>query len=384
MSAPRVRATEVLVPVVAFARALRATGVDAGPDRVRAFVEALDRLDATRASDVFWAGRVTLCARRDDLAPYDRVFAAFFAGRAPAAVPPTPTSVEFVALAAADPSASRAGATTQEEEVGVALRRASASERLRHRDVADLDPDERRELEALLALFRLPGERRRTRRLVTARRGAIDPRRTVRAMLEAGGEPGRLRRRRPRHLPRRVVLLVDVSGSMGVYADVLLRFAHAAVRRRGATTEVFALGTRLTRVTAELAHRDPDTALRAVGAAVSDWGGGTRLAETLGRFLDLHGQRGTARGAVVVVLSDGWETGDAEELGRRMARLARLAHRIVWANPRAGRPGFAPIAAGMAAALPHCDRLVEGHSLAALEHLAAIVVGEADALARSA
>lgn len=376
--------SDVLVPIVAFARALRAAGVEAGPDRVHAFVAALDRLDATRRADVFWAGRVTLCARQGDLDRYDRVFAAFFTGWVPPVLPPTPTSVELLAVAAADPSGAGDEDPEDEGELGVALRRASATERLRRRDVADLDADERRELDLLLSAFRLDGEERRTRRHVASRRGAIDRRRTVRAMLEAGGEPGRLRRRRPRRVPRRIVLLVDVSGSMGVYADVLLRFAHAAVRRRGAVTEVFTLGTRLTRVTDELAHPDPDTAMRAVGAAVADWGGGTRLAATLGRFLDLHGQRGTARGAIVVVLSDGWETGDAEELGRRMARLSRLAHRVVWANPRAGRPGFAPIAAGMAAALPHCDALVEGHSLAALEHLAAIVVGGEGPVRRSA
>jgi uncharacterized protein with von Willebrand factor type A (vWA) domain len=370
-------APDLVVPVVALAHALRAAGVEAGPDRVHAFLEALDRLDASRRADVYWAGRLTLCARRDDLDRYDRVFAGFFTGWVAPEVPPTPTSVEVLAVAAADPTDGSAGEDDPADELGVALRRASATERLRHRDVADLDDAERRELDRLLAAFHLDGAARRTRRRTRARRGPVDRRRTVRAMLEAGGEPGRLHHERPRRVPRRVVLLLDVSGSMGVYADVLLRFSHAAVRRRGAVTEVFTLGTRLTRVTEELGHPDPDTAMRAVAAAVLDWGGGTRLATTLARFLDLHGQRATARGAVVVVLSDGWETGDADELGRQMARLARFAHRVVWANPRAGRPGFAPIAAGMAAALPHCERLVEGHSLAALEHLAAVVVGEA-------
>jgi uncharacterized protein len=210
---------------------------------------------------------------------------------------------------------------------------------------------------------------------VPATRGAIDRRRTVRRMLAAGGEPGPLRREAPVERPRRVVLLVDVSGSMAGYAEVLLRFAHAASRRHAGRTEVFTLGTRLTRVTEPLSHRDPDVAMRAVAAAIPDWEGGTRLGDTVKDFLDRWGQRGTARGAVVVVLSDGWETGDPALLGAQVARLARLAHRVVWANPRAGRAGFTPTAGGMAAALPHCDQLVEGHSLAALEHLAAVVVG---------
>jgi uncharacterized protein with von Willebrand factor type A (vWA) domain len=168
---------------------------------------------------------------------------------------------------------------------------------------------------------------------------------------------------------------------MSAYADALLRFAHAASHRmahgqlRGPVTEVFALGTRLTRVTREMGHRDGDAAMVAVAEAIPDWSGGTRLGELLKRFIDEWGQRGMARGAVVVVLSDGWERGDVTLLGEQMARLHRLAHRVVWANPRAGRPGYAPLAAGMAAALPHVDDFVSGHSLAALERLAAVVAG---------
>jgi uncharacterized protein with von Willebrand factor type A (vWA) domain len=171
------------------------------------------------------------------------------------------------------------------------------------------------------------------------------------------------------------VLLVDVSGSMSGYADVLLRFAHAATRRRGARTEVFTLGTRLTRVTREMTGPDPERAMGAVAAAVPDWSGGTRLGALLREFLDRWGQRGAARGAVVVIMSDGWERDDPAVLGAQMSRLALLAHRVVWCNPRAGRPGFAPLAGGLAAALPYVDDFVSGHSLAALEQLARIVAG---------
>jgi uncharacterized protein with von Willebrand factor type A (vWA) domain len=196
-------------------------------------------------------------------------------------------------------------------------------------------------------------------------------------MLARGGETALIRHRTHRRRPRRVVLLVDVSGSMAPYADALLRFAHAAARATAARVEVFTIGTRLTRVTKEMTSPDPDAAMASVAATVPDWSGGTRLGDLLKEFLDRWGQRGMARGAVVVILSDGWERGDAAALGEQMARLQRLAHRVVWANPRKARPGFEPLAAGMAAALPHVDAFVSGHSLAALEHLAEVVAGRA-------
>ncbi|MGH3743560.1 MAG: vWA domain-containing protein, partial [Mycobacteriales bacterium] len=204
-------------------------------------------------------------------------------------------------------------------------------------------------------------------------RQRIDAQRTVRAMLRDGGELGELRYDRRRDRPRRLVLLLDVSGSMSPYADVLLRFAHAAVRVAPTTTEVFTMGTRLTRITRQLRLRDPDLALRAAGSAVPDWSGGTRLGESLRAFLDLWGQRGTARRAVVVVASDGWERGDAALLGEQMSRLSRLAHRVLWVNPHKGKDGFAPITGGMLAALPHVDDLVAGHSIEALRTLAEVV-----------
>ncbi|MDP9393819.1 MAG: VWA domain-containing protein, partial [Actinomycetota bacterium] len=196
-----------------------------------------------------------------------------------------------------------------------------------------------------------------------------------------GGEP-LLRRHARATRPRRLVVLVDVSGSMAPYADAMLRFAAAAARARTGT-EVFTLGTRLTRVTREIRARDPDTALAAVSAAVPDWSGGTRLGEQLEDFLARWGRRGVARGAVVVVASDGWERGDATLLGSQMAHLHRLAHRLVWVNPHRARPGYEPLTAGMVAALPHVDDFVDGHSLDALERLATVVSGGAPASRRT-
>ncbi|MGH9087534.1 MAG: vWA domain-containing protein, partial [Acidimicrobiales bacterium] len=235
-------------------------------------------------------------------------------------------------------------------------------------------PDELAEAQRLMASSRWRGERRRTRRRRPARRRGDWPdlRRTVRQALRTGGEPINRRWLAPGDRPRRVVFLCDVSGSMAPYARALLRFLHVAVagRRR---VEAFTIGTRLTRVTRALSQHDPDAALAGAADAVPDWSGGTRLGEALAEFNDRWGIRGLARGAVVIVLSDGWDRGDPAALGREMARLRRVAHRVVWVNPLKGTPGYAPLVRGMAAALPHVDQFVEGHSLASLEALALVL-----------
>jgi uncharacterized protein with von Willebrand factor type A (vWA) domain len=359
--------------LVGLAATLRGMGVQASADRVCAAVSALAELEPMRTADVYWAGRLTLCGSPDELARYDAAFAAYFGDRPGAVVRRqrlTTTQLQLVAEPG-DRGASGAG----DAEAAQSVAAASTVEQLRSRDVTTLDAAEREHLRRLLAALRLPGERRVTRRLRPSLRGQVDGGRTLRAWLAAGGEPAQLRRRSRGTRPRRVVLLVDVSGSMEGYADALLRFAHAASHRGAGPTEVFAMGTRLTRITREMALRDPDAALAAVATALVDAGGGTRLGELLKQFLDSWGQRGTARGAVVVILSDGWERGDATLLGEQVARLHRLSHRVVWSNPRKAAPGYAPLAAGMAASLPHVDDFVEGHSLGALEHLAAVVRG---------
>jgi uncharacterized protein with von Willebrand factor type A (vWA) domain len=369
--------SDPLVAIAGFGRVLRTAGIGADGGRIAAFTAALGWLDASRRDDVYWAGRLTLCADPDDLPRYDAAFEAVFGDWTPSPPPmpdrPAPQPVALPA-ASSDPGPQGDDANDDGDDSERVYASASAVEALRRKDFSDLTEEERAELQRLLATFSLPGERRASRRHRPAPRGPIDRRRTVHAALAAAGEPARVAHRRPRPRTRRVVLLVDVSGSMEPYADALLRFAHAA-RRGSAPVEVFTLGTRLTRVTRELSHRDPAVALRAVLAAVPDWSGGTRLGVLLHEFLDTWGQRGLARGAVVVVLSDGWEREDPELLGEQMARLHRLAHRVVWANPLRARPGYAPLAAGMAAALPHVDDFVEGHSVAALQVLADVVAG---------
>ena len=354
-----------------FARTVRAAGGDADPERVQAMLAALDHLDVLDPSDVYWAGRLTLCADPDDLARYDRCFAAYFSGASvrPGRRPPPPVVVRSVTVP--DP-----GAEPGEERSGeLKAATASPAEVLRDRDVARLSAAERAEVARLIAVLDAGAEQRRSRRQAPASTGRLDPARTVRETLRRGGETSLLRYRAHRTRPRRVVLIVDVSGSMSPYADALLRFAHAAARSGGRDVEVFSAGTRLTRLTRELRHRDPDAAMAAASAAIPDWSGGTRLGGELKEFLDRFGQRGLARGSIVVIASDGWERGDAGLLGEQMARLHRFAHRVVWANPHKARPGYEPLTAGMAAALPHIDDFTSGHSLAALEELARLVAG---------
>lgn len=359
---------------VALAAGLRGAGMPVSPDRVQRFVEALGVLDWRDREQVYWAGRATLCAHPEHIERFDAVFDAFFDGHADRVrrIDRPPPARQTVALA--DASATRDDPGDDDDDQQALLANASSAEVLRRRDIASLDPYEREQLDRLLARFAMPGSRRRTRRWQPDRTGGIDRGRTVRAVLRGGGEVAELRHRSVRHRPRRVVLLVDVSGSMTPYADALLRFAHAAARGRQ-RTEVFSIGTRLTRLTREMSHRDPDTAMAEVAATIPDWSGGTRLGQQVKAFLDVWGQRGMARGAVVVVLSDGWERGDPALLGEQMARLQRLAHRVIWSNPRRAREGFEPLVGGLVAALPHVDAFVNGHSLEALEHLAEVVVG---------
>lgn len=355
-----------------FARTLRHAGVPAGPQRVQAMLAAVSHLDPLNPTQVYWAGRVTLCSDPEDLARYDAAFALYFGGRDERGGRSTYTPPAVLQAAPFEVDAAGQGEDSDEESPSFAVQ-ATRHEVLRHRDVATLTGPEREQLQRLFALLAPRVAGRRSPRYRRAHRGRVDLDRTVRQMLRQGGEASELLRRRRRTKPRRLVLLIDVSGSMAPYADSLLRFAHAAVRSAPLNTEVFTVGTRLTRVTRELRARDPDRALAAAGRAVPDWSGGTRLGDALKAFLDRWGQRGVARAAVAVLCSDGWERGDPAELGSQLARLARLAHAVIWVNPHKGKDGFAPSTGGMVAALPHIDFLVAGHSLAALEELVEVI-----------
>jgi uncharacterized protein with von Willebrand factor type A (vWA) domain len=362
----------IVTLLAGFARALRAAGVAADQGRVAACLTALTLVDPADVGAVYWAARVTLCSEPDDFARFDPLFATWFLGRAavPARPQPPARAAALLTPGAARPDADDEAETTDGEPLAAA---AADAEVLRHRDVTELSPPERAEVNRMIALLRPRMARRRSARHAPGDGRRLDVARTVRAMLRDGGEPGHLIRKRRREKTRRLVLLLDISGSMAPYAEVFIRFAHATVRAAPQTTEVFTVSTRLTRVTRPLRLRDPDLALRAAGSEVPDWSGGTRLGESLQAFLDRWGQRGTARGAVVVIASDGWERGDAALLGEQMRRLSYLARRVVWINPHRGKAGYAPITAGMIAALPAIDDLVAGHTFEALTQVADLI-----------
>lgn len=364
---------EPIEVITGFARALRAAGIAADHTRLSTGVAALTYLDGTDKRQLYWALRLTLCAEPADLPVFDALFHNWFGTDPPPLPAPGPNrtrpKLQAVRPLAAD-QAELAEAVEEDEPLRTA---ASDLDALRHRDVTELTAEERAEVQRMIALLRPRMPTRRGLRRRPGGRERVDVTRTVRQMLRDGGETEKLRYRSRRSRARRLVLLLDISGSMAPYADVLLRYAHAAVRTAPTSTEVFTIGTRLTRVTRQLRLRDAELALEAAGQAIPDWSGGTRLGESLRAFLDLWGQRGTARQAVVVIASDGWERGDAVELGEQSRRLARLAHTVVWVNPHKGKYGFAPITAGMVAALPYVDQLVAGHSFAALRELAEVI-----------
>jgi uncharacterized protein len=351
--------------LVGFTAVLRHAGLPVTTERVTAFLTAVDALGTGR-EEVYRAGLHTLCADPDDLPRYERAFVEWFDtdARPPRVGPPRRTPPRVTTLL----PTGAAGETGDESGPQVRAT-ASGTEVLRHHDLGELSIAERAQLRALLAALRPDLPTRPSRRRAPARRGAADPHWTLRGALRTDGELCRLARRDRSRRPRKVVLLVDVSGSMEPYADGLLRFAHVVVRRAPASTEVFTLGTRLTRITRELRLRDPEHALGAAGRAIPDWSGGTRLGEVLAAFLDRWGRRGVARRAVAVIFSDGWERGDTAQLGTQLSRLRRLAHRLVWVNPHVGKAGYAPVQGGIVAALPYLDDLLAGHSLATLEEL---------------
>ncbi len=367
-------ADAVVRHVVTFGRVLREVGLEVGPGRVADALRGLDVVDLTRQEDVYFALRQTLVARQDELDLFDRAFNAWFL-RAPV-MPPVRTTDRPAEQEKIGESLSDASGGEADEEMGDPLELgASGHELLRDKDFAEMTPDEYRRVRRLIAAIAGNRPLRASRRRRSDPRGdRLDMRRLIRASLRTGGDPVDRPYRARKDVPRKLVVLCDVSGSMDAYARALVLFLHAAVGS-GPGVEAFAFGTRLSRLTPELGTRDPESALEKCTEAVTDWGSGTRIGASLKEFNDLYGKRALSRGAVVVIVSDGWERQDPELVGREMARLARAAYAVVWVNPLKGNPEYQPLAGGMRAALPYIDRFLSGHNLRSLEELAVVLAG---------
>jgi uncharacterized protein with von Willebrand factor type A (vWA) domain len=358
------------------AAALRAQGTRVGVGELLAAHRVLVAVDPSSREDSRLALRAAMCANRADLERFELAFTAVFGtGQVPGGSPLDELgALERAALPrAAIPGGAPPPLPGAEETLAVPAAWSDV-ELLREKDFAQYTEAEMALAHELIARLARRGPRRLSRRTrpVRRRRGhQPDLRRVLRASLRTGGEPVHRHWRAPQQRPRPVVMVCDVSGSMTPYARMLLQYMQASVaaRRR---VEAFAFGTRLTRITLELEGRDPDRALARATAAVADFSGGTRIGSALAELNRVHGRR-IGRGAVVVILSDGWDRGEPDLLDAEMARLRRSAHRLVWLNPLAAHPDFEPLTRGMRAAVPHTDELLAGNSLASLEELADIL-----------
>jgi uncharacterized protein len=367
--------------LVLLAASMRAAGARVGVDELLSAHRALGAVDTSDRNAAYFALRATMCSRRSDLAAFDAAFAELFTAPAPPPSEPPPALDEVASLVlprVAVPGGESPRAVEGDLEVVPAAW--SDVELLHEKDFAEYTEGERLAARAIMRRLAAAGPQRASRRTRPARRRGAPPhaarpdlRRTIRASLRTGGDPFERHWREPSQRPRPLVLVCDVSGSMEPYARMLLQYLQACVaaRRR---VEAFVFGTRLTRVTGELAGRDPDRALDRAAGAAADWSGGTRIGDALATLNREHGRR-LGRGAIVVLLSDGWDRGEPRQLGREIARLGRCAYRLIWLNPLKASPDYEPLTRGMQAALPHVDHFLAGNSLASLEELAILMEG---------
>lgn len=367
--------TAIVRHVVTFGRVLREVGIEVGPGRVADAVRGLGAVDLTRQEDVYFTLRQTLVSRHDELELFDRAFVAWFL-RGPVAPLARARHERKLATSLVRDSLEPGRSDDDPEIAGEPIELgASSHELVREKDFAEMTADEFERVRRLMLLIA------RTRPLRTSRRRAPDPRgdvldmrRLLRRSLRSGGDPVDQPWRSRKLVPRKLVVLADVSGSMDAYSRALLLFLHALVGT-GRGVEAFAFGTRLTRLTDDLATRDPEAAIARATEQAVDWGSGTRIGEALREFNAVYGRRALSRGAVVVIVSDGWERDDPGLIAKEMAKLARAAYAIVWVNPLKGNPEYQPLAGGMRAALPFVDRFLPGHNLRSLEELAGVLAG---------
>jgi uncharacterized protein with von Willebrand factor type A (vWA) domain len=367
--------TAIVRHVVTFGRVLREVGIEVGPGRVSDAIRALGAVDVRRQEDVHFALRQTLVSRHDELELFDRAYVAWFLRGPVAQVARHQGPRRFAERVERDTLESRVEGDEGDDSGTPRELGASAQELLREKDFAEMTPEEFKRVRTLMAAIARTRPRRTSRRRTPDPRGdRLDLRRLCRTSLRTGGDPIEQTWKARKTVYRKLVVLCDVSGSMDAYARALLFYLHAIVGT-GSGVEAFAFGTRLTRLTPDLATRDPEAALERATAATVDWGSGTRIGGSLAEFNAVYGRRALSRGAVVVIVSDGWERDDPDLVAREMAKLARAAFAVVWVNPLKGNPEYQPLAGGMRAALPFVDRFLPGHNLRSLEELGAVLAG---------
>ena len=357
----------------AFVVFLREMGVNVPISSSIVFYQALAHINISKRNDVYWAGRSTLVTNPNDFLTYDEAFHDFWEDFITLNGIDLETATEIVTSFGEESDES--GSLDEETEEGTVIPlRYSRSEILRKKDFAEYTEKELDEAYKLMQSVRLLGSTQKSRRMnvVSSPNRTPDIKSMIRASFRTDTEPIQRYFQQKDQKIRKLVFLLDVSGSMETYSRALLRFIHASVvgRRK---VEAFTIGTRLTRVTKELSNRDLDEALNLTSESISDWSGGTRIGETLENFLNHWGQRGMARGATIIILSDGWDRGKSDVMAEQMGRLKRISHKIIWMNPLKVSPGYEPLAQGMATALPYIDDFIEGHSLESLIELAEIL-----------
>ena len=364
-----------------FGRLLRRLGLDINPGHMMDLVSALDQIEIGRKADFYFAARTLLVHEREHLALFDKAFELFWRKPAeewnvdwPGIAQPRRGSRPIVTPPPLERSTPQAedstSASSQELTVIEVTRTYSDRELLRHKDFAEMSAEESEAVKQMMAHLLWKVSERRTRRKRPGKGQWIDLRRTLRRSLRSEGEILRWSYREPKLKPRPLVVIADISGSMERYTRLLLHFIYGMKSALDQPVEAFVFSTRLTRITRPLQIRDLDLALKNVGQLVGDWAGGTRIGESLKTFNFEWGRRVLARGAVVLIISDGWDRGDVELLKREMARLRRNCHRLIWLNPLLGAPDYEPLTRGIQAALPHVHDFLPVHNLASLEDLA--------------
>ncbi|MDQ6636755.1 MAG: VWA domain-containing protein [Candidatus Dormibacteraeota bacterium] len=377
-----VQAPDLLPRLAAFARLLHDAGLDGGPGRLTTATKALGFIDLRDRAGFRDTLRACFVGRREELPVFEAAFDIFWAppdprvraGFLPGKSRPLPLAPDrarsWMQALGLNQGAQRPGDL---QEVVNESSGYSADELLRHKDFDEMSWEETEQVKRLLQQSPWRIAERRTRRSRPARRGEVDLARTARQSISSSGELIRLLHRQPQLRRRPLVLICDVSGSMERYSRLLLIFAHATARRE--RLETFVFSTRLTRITRLLRKREIEPALSEVSKRVHDFSGGTRIGEALAEFNRRWARRVLGHGAVVVLVSDGWDRGDPELLAREVSRLRRMSHRLIWLNPLLGSAGYEPVTRGMAAALPHTDDFLAAHNLKALDELGALLAG---------